>query len=62
MAVVVVVVAVVAEEEDEDEEEADEELLLVVVAVTGEGRRTDAVVGPFADGAEERSKIAHVEK
>ena len=55
-----VVVAVVAEEEDE--EEADEELLLVVVAVTGEGRRTDAVVGPFADGAEERSRIAHVEK
>ena len=60
MAVVVAVVAVVAEEEDE--EEADEELLLVVVAVTGEGRRTDAVVGPFADGAEERSRIAHVEK
>ena len=57
MAVVVVVVA-----EEEDEEEADEELLLVVVAVTGEGRRTDAVVGPFADGAEERSRIAHVEK
>ena len=55
-----VVVAVVAEEEDE--EEADEELLLVVVAVTGEARRTDAVVGPFADGAEERSRIAHVEK
>ena len=60
MAVVVAVVAVVAEEEDE--EEADEELLLVVVAVTGEARRTDAVVGPFADGAEERSRIAHVEK
>ena len=57
MAVVVVVVA-----EEEDEEEADEELLLVVVAVTGEARRTDAVVGPFADGAEERSRIAHVEK
>ena len=55
-----VVVAVVAEEEDE--EEADEELLLVVVAVTGEAKRTDAVVGPFADGAEERSRIAHVEK
>ena len=60
MAVVVAVVAVVAEEEDE--EEADEELLLVVVAVTGEAKRTDAVVGPFADGAEERSRIAHVEK
>ena len=57
MAVVVVVVA-----EEEDEEEADEELLVVVVAVTGEARRTDAVVGPFADGAEERSRIAHVEK
>ena len=57
---VVVAVAVVAEEEDE--EEADEELLLVVVAVTGEAKRTDAVVGPFADGAEERSRIAHVEK
>ena len=57
---VVVVVVVVAEEEDE--EEADEELLLVVVAVTGEAKRTDAVVGPFADGAEERSRIAHVEK
>jgi len=60
VAVVVAVVAVVAEEEDE--EEADEELLLVVVAVTGEAKRTDAVVGPFADGAEERSRIAHVEK
>jgi len=60
VAVVVAVVAVVAEEEDE--EEADEELLVVVVAVTGEARRTDAVVGPFADGAEERSRIAHVEK
>ena len=60
MAVVVAVVAVVAEEEDE--EEADEELLVVVVAVTGEAKRTDAVVGPFADGAEERSRIAHVEK
>ena len=57
---VVVAVAVVAEEEDE--EEADEELLVVVVAVTGEAKRTDAVVGPFADGAEERSRIAHVEK
>ena len=56
-----VVVAVVEEEEDE-EEASEEESLMVVVAVTGEAKRTDAVVGPFADGAEERSRIAHVEK
>ena len=52
----------VVEEEEDEEEASEEESLMVVVAVTGEAKRTDAVVGPFADGAEERSRIAHVEK